>query len=45
MSPAELRTFAGQGTGQHEMAERELRRRWDSFTVTPPTPFRSILDD
>ncbi|MBW3083320.1 hypothetical protein [Bifidobacterium phasiani] len=46
MGPDELKEYAARGQREHDEAEQELRRRWDSFDdLLPHTEFRSILDD
>lgn len=43
MGPNELTAYSQQGEEQYREAERELRRRWDSYKNLPKTEFKSIL--
>lgn len=45
MGPRELKQYAAESAEQKAEVETELKRRWNSFTAIPKTPFKSILDD
>lgn len=43
MGPNELIAYSQLGDKEYQEAERELRRRWDSYKDLPKTEFKSIL--